>query len=127
MQITCIMAAGTVTVSLTFQASKDGTQVTGSYSSGSLTMAGTELIGNTQSVGTSNEALVLGDLSTVGFVFCKNLSDANYVEIFLDNSNAQLVARLLPGEACLFKPNTSTLYGRANTAACSVFVAAAEL
>jgi hypothetical protein len=121
------MAAGTIQVSTSFSVTKDGVTVSGSYNSGNLTMAGTEFVGNAQTIGTASEALVLGDITTIGFVMVKNLDPTNFVQISLDNSQVNLVAKLLPGEATIFKPGTTTLYGKADTAACSCFVGAAEL
>ena len=120
------MAAGTVSISIGFNATKDGVTVAGSGSL-SLTMAGTEMIGNTQTIGTSSEALTLGDVSTIGYVLVKNLDATNYVEVSLDNSQTQILAKLLAGEFALLKPNTATLYAKANTSSVSLFVAAVEL
>jgi hypothetical protein len=120
------MAAGTVTVSCAISIIKDGATVAGSGNL-NLTMAGTELIGNNQIIGTTNETIVLGDVTTVGYVFIKNNDPTNFVTISVDSSQAQVIAKLLPGEFTLFKPNTSTINSKADTGACSCFVAACEL
>jgi hypothetical protein len=118
--------ANEIQINLSLNASKNGAQVAGSTLL-SIDMSGDQFISNVQIIGTSNEALVVGDVTTVGFVSVKNLDTTNYLEVFLDNANAQLVAKLLPGEACLFKPGTVTLYARANTAACNAQVILIEL
>lgn len=120
------MAAGTVLVSCSISITKDGATIGGTGQL-SLTMAGTELIGNTQIIGTSNEALVLGDVTTVGYVFCKNLDATNFVTISVDSSQTQVIAKLLPGEFALFKPNTATINAKADTSSVSLLVAACEL
>ncbi len=125
MQVTCIMA-NEISLSLSLSASKNAAAVSVTYS-GTMTMTGDQFISNVQIVGTSNEALVVGDVSTLGWIVCKNLDATNYVEIFLDASNTQLVAKLLPGEPCLFKPGSVTVYARANTGSCNVQVTALEL
>lgn len=125
MQIACIMA-NEISLSLSLTAQKNAAVVTGTYS-GTMTMAGDQFIGNVQIVGTSNEALVLGDVSTMGWIMVKNLDATNYVEVFLDSGNTQLVAKLLAGEPCLFKPGAVSVYARANTAACNCLVVAIEL
>lgn len=125
MPVVCIMA-NEIQVSLTLTVSKNGATATATFNL-TETMAGDQFISNVQIVGTSNEALVVGDVTTVGWVVCKNLDATNYVEIFLDNSNAQLVAKLLPGQATIFKPGTTTLFARANTSSVNTQVFLVEL
>ncbi len=84
------------------------------------------MISNVQAVGTSNEALLLGDVVPTGWMFVKNLDSTNFVEVFLDNANAELAAKLLPGEFCLLKPGAA-IYARADTAGCDCQVIAIEL
>ena len=118
--------ANEITVQVTLSATKSGATVTGTCQL-SENMAGGQFISNVQIVGTSNEALTLGDVSTIGYVFCKNLDEVNYIEVSLDTAQAQLVAKLLPGECCLFKPGTITLYAKANTDPVNLQVVALEL
>lgn len=118
--------ANEITVAVSITCTKNGATVTGTASN-TITMAGEQFISNVQAVGTSNEALVVGDVSTVGWVFCKNLDATNYVEVSLDNAQADIIATLLPGEAALFKPGTTTLYAKANTAGCNLQVVLIEL
>jgi hypothetical protein len=117
--------ANEISVGLSLTVNKNGASATVTEAL-SETMTGDNFINNVQAVGTSNEALVFGDVSAGGWVVCKNLDPTNYVEIFLDASNAQCVAKLLPGEACKFKPNAA-VYARANTGACNVQVLSTEL
>jgi hypothetical protein len=118
--------ANEISISLSVACTKNGATVTGTGSN-TITMAGDQFLSNVQIVGTSSEAIVVGDVSTVGFVFCKNLDATNYVEVSLDNSQVNLVAKLLAGESCLFKPGTTTLFAKANTSACNLQVVLLEL
>jgi len=73
-------------------------------------------IQNVQTIGTTEEALVLGDVATDGGAFyARNLDDTNYVEIGLTGS---YVIKLLPGEFCFLSGvSDKDLYAKANTAA----------
>lgn len=69
-----------------------------------------------QEIGTSEEALALGDVATDGGAFfARNLDATNYVEIGLTGS---YVIKLLPGEFCFLSGvSDKDLFARANTAA----------
>jgi hypothetical protein len=83
-----------------------------------ITMTGDDMISNMQSIGVSNEAILLGD-TVPGLVLIQNLDPTNYVEIALDNMTTQIVSKLRAGEACvLMLPGSAVLYGKANTGAC---------
>lgn len=89
-------------------------------------MSGNNLISNVQEVGTSNEAVLLGDVSATGMcVFLKNLDETNYVEIFSDSGNTNLISKLTAGKPCVLWPN-AVIYARANTAPCNLAVVACE-
>ena len=76
-----------------------------------------------QSVGTSAEAVQVGDVSSPGFVFMRNLDPTNYVDVYASNGGDRF-ARMYPGEPCLLRlgPDASAPYIIANTAACRVGV-----
>ncbi len=121
--------ADEIQLSLSISCSKNGASINASGNM-SITMAGDQFISNIQIVGTSNEALQVGDVSTTGYVYVKNLDSTNYVEVFLDNANTYLVAKLFPGEFTLYKPGgtgAANLFARANTGACNCQVIALEL
>ena len=74
-------------------------------------------VGNTQTVGTSLEALVLGDVASCGAAYILNTDDTNYVDIGVDVSGTFYgLIRLMPGEYA-FCPRlaTNAPYARANT------------
>lgn len=118
--------ANEISAQINFTVAKNG--ATAQVAVGILaSMSGNAFINNIQAVGTSNEALLVGDVTGGGFVFCRNLDATNYVEISLDNAQSQVVGKLLAGEWILFKPETDTLYAKANTAPCNVQVLACDL
>jgi hypothetical protein len=104
-----------------------GGAITGA-SGNSITQVGTNNIGNVQNIGTTTEALTFGDVTTIGYLFVKNLDATNYVEFDLNTPvSTTAFAKLLPGEAMLIPTRQTTIYGKANTAACDCLVVAYEL
>ena len=95
------------------------------------TIAGSQCSDTTQTIGTSYEALVFGDMGTTPGVFMlQNLDITNYVEVSSDGGSTYCI-RLAPGSAIIgggiaLIPNNSlgTWGARANTAACIVTVRA---
>lgn len=95
------------------------------------TITGSQCSDSTQSIGTSHEALVFGEVGTNPGVFMlQNLDITNYVEVSSDNGSTYCI-RLAPGSAtvgggiALVPNNALTTWGaRANTAACIVTVRA---
>jgi len=95
------------------------------------TISGSQYSDNTQSVGTSYEALVFGDIGTnPGIFMLQNLDITNYVEVSSDGGSTFCI-RLAPGSAtvaggiALVPNNSLTTWGaRANTAACIVTIRA---
>ncbi len=79
-------------------------------------------ITNTQTVGTTAEALVLGDVASCGSAVFTNTDSTNYVDIGVDVSGTFYgLIRLMPGQYA-FAPRlaTNAPYARANTAAVSL-------
>jgi hypothetical protein len=95
------------------------------------TVSGSQCSDSTQSIGTSYEALVFGDIgNTPGVFMLQNLDITNYVEVSSDGGST-FCMRLAPGSAtvagglALIPNNSLTTWGaRANTAACIVTVRA---
>jgi hypothetical protein len=82
-------------------------------------LTGSRVIRNVQAVGTSYEAIVVGDLASAGVAYFRNLDTTNYVEIGVEVSAAfYALVRLNAGEtAGPFRLSTLTIFARANTAA----------
>lgn len=73
-----------------------------------------------QNVGTTEEALLLGDAGVGGYLMAINRDATNYVEIRPGSGLADLV-KLMPGDVCLFRLAADcTPYVIANTAACDL-------
>lgn len=118
--------ANEVSFSGTLRATKNSATVQSSVSD-TADMSADALYSATQSVGTSAEAITLGEVSSLGYVLVQNLDSTNYVELSLDNSMTQKFSKLLAGQFALFPSSTATLYARANTAACLCQVTAVSL
>lgn len=83
-------------------------------------VSGTEYVRLTQSIGTSAEAIDLGqDIGTAGYMFVKNRDATNYVTIRMGSSGADVI-KLKAGEVALFRLAASTPYAIADTAACVI-------
>lgn len=82
----------------------------------------------TVNIGTSDEAISLGDITNAGWAFFQNLDGTNYVEIGPDSGGSIApFLRLEPGEFALMRliPSIS-LRGQANTAAVDVLIQVME-
>lgn len=80
-----------------------------------ITVSGTQHVHHVQSIGTSAEALDIGDLTTLGWCWMKNLDATNYVSIRSGADGANVI-NLDPGEAALFRLATNTPFAIADTA-----------
>lgn len=118
--------ANEVSIQGNLTASKGGINVnfTGAKT---LDMTGEDMIQATQAVGTSAEQIGLGAITGApGYVLIKNTDDTNFVELANDASMLEKFAKLLPGQVALFPPASGTIYGKADTAECTVVVVAVE-
>lgn len=79
-------------------------------------VAATPRVQGVQDIGTTEEAIALGDVASDGGAFyARNLDATNFVEIGLTGS---YVIKLKPGEFCFLSGvSDKDLYARANTAA----------
>lgn len=71
-----------------------------------------------QTVGTSEETLNLGDVSSLGYVFVKNLDSTNYVQFGATTGVYSIHVRA--GEVALWPHDTATVYALANTASVDI-------
>lgn len=69
----------TITGSISF--SKSGTTASVSKTGITVDITGSNVLDITQTIGTSEEALVLGDVATPGYCIIENLDATNFVEI----------------------------------------------
>jgi hypothetical protein len=117
------MATIQTSTALIFSGSTDSFQAS---ASSSVTQSGTGALFQTQSIGTSSEALNLGDLANVGGgLLIKNTDETNYVEIDAVNTFNSFPQKILAGRTILLAPQTTTIYAKANTASVAITIAAA--
>lgn len=120
--------ANEITIQASLSVNKSGVAIGGTLAALSITQVGTNSIGSVQNINTTTEQLTFGDVSTIGYLFVKNLDATNYVEISGTNPvGAEAFAKLLPGEAMLVPTRLTAIYAKANTAACDCLVVAVEL
>lgn len=116
-----------ITQTVSLSATKGGATVNIS-STKRVDMTGTGMIQTTQSIGTSAEAIALGDLSGApSMIEIKNLDATNFVEIGGDSGLTVFKLKLRPGHATLFQPSAVPLYAKADTAAVLIQLAATEI
>jgi hypothetical protein len=86
-----------------------------------VTVTGGNAIRHVQSVGTSEEAIVLGDVTPGGWCFVENLDATNFVEIRSGTGATDLI-RLKAGEFALFRmsADASAPYAIADSSSCDV-------
>ena len=92
----------------------------------STTQVGVGVLLQNQTIGTTSEALDLGDLANVQGGLCiKNLDETNYVEIDSASTFDKWPQKILPGGCIFVSSQTVTLYAKAHTAPVNITVAAA--
>lgn len=82
-------------------------------------MATEKYIKHKQSIGVSEEAIVLGEVTSPGWAFFINRDPTNFIELRVATSGAKF-AKLLPGEFCLVRLGSGAQvpYAIADTGAC---------
>lgn len=111
--------ANELTLSASFRYVKNGITQTRSLSD-SVTVTGNEFAHNVQAIGTTAEAISVGDVGTAGYCVFVNTDSTNFVEIGRDDTGTfRAVVKLKPGEFSIFRAGVA-LYGKADTASCNV-------
>ena len=94
-----------------------------SLTAGTLTIdvSGAQVMDNVQNVGTSEEAILLGDVAAGGYWFVQNLDATNFVEL-RSGTGATDFIKLLAGEWAIFRTSADATapYAIADTGACNV-------
>ncbi|MCA8921993.1 MAG: hypothetical protein KDD82_09305 [Planctomycetes bacterium] len=112
--------ADELTLRASLSCTKDGTTTALAVGPLLLDVTGGQALKNRQTVGTSEEALVVGDVASGGYMLAVNRDPTNFVQILGASGETPLV-RLEPGDLCLFRVDDgATLYAIANTAPCDV-------
>jgi hypothetical protein len=81
----------------------------------SINVAGTNYVRNVQIVGTTKEALLLGDVATPGMCLMHNTDTTNFVDVYPDNTGGAVI-RLKPTEYALFRFAATGPFVKADTA-----------
>ena len=99
--------ADELTVTVVFDFDSSGTAFTVSVNDLSIDVAGTRGIHNRQIVGTAEEALLLGDAATGGYLFGINRHAVGSLDIRQGTGTTDMM-RLKPGEPCLFRVHSDS-------------------
>ena len=116
----------TLTASLAFAKGSVSVSLSKSAAQFSVDAGSHKYYSGMQTVGTSEEALELGDIATGGYCLLINRDATNYVSVRAGTGAANLI-KLKAGEAALFRCEAAAPYVIANTAACLVEVLLIEL
>jgi hypothetical protein len=113
--------ADELSISLSFALSKGSTEIAERIRDLLIDVAGTHVTHLRQEIGTSEEAIVLGDAGVGGWFLAINRDDTNFVEIRSGTGATNLV-QVLAEEFCLFRisPDATAPYAIADTAACEL-------
>lgn len=95
---------------------KGGANLSASFSNTYFDAAGSAGVKNVASIGTSDETLALGDVSTIGWVYAKNLDATNFILLSADGTLYNI--KLKPGEFFIGRWNGAAIHAKADTAAC---------
>ena len=100
---------------------KDGAKIRKAMAPTLFDVASSVSVSGVQSIGTSEEAIDMGEVTAPGMAWFHNLDSTNYVEIRPGTGAADLV-RLNAGETCQFRfaADCTAPYAIANTAAVKV-------
>lgn len=107
--------ADELSISCSLAFSKSGLTASLAFLADQLDVSGSNYHQNTQTVGTSEEALSLGDVATPGYIIVRNTDPTNYME-FRAGSGADDLVKVRPGGRAMFEFTTSTPYVIANSA-----------
>ena len=120
--------ANEIQISASLNVSRSGASFSGQGSS-TITQSGTPSLANTQIIGLTSEALLIGDITAIGYLFVKNLDASNYIELSLATPvlAAAAFVTLLPGECALIPTRLEVVYALANSAPANLLVVAASL
>lgn len=105
---------GTVSISLSF--TKSGRSAELGKTGLQFDISGTDYSKQTQTIGTSEEAIALSDVTTGGYFCAVNRSSTYNIKIRAATGAADLIV-LLPGEACCFRMQATAPYAIAITGA----------
>lgn len=117
--------ANELTLSASLKFEKSGRKVDFSKPGVQLDVAGTDFVFQTQTVGNSEEALDIGDVTSPGYILIYNNDASNFIEVRAGSSEADVV-KVRAGGVALFELATATPYVIADTANVEILFALIE-
>lgn len=116
--------ANEISVSVNCTITQSGQSVAGAQTF-SANLAATSFLGAEVTIGSTTAALLsLGGLSNPSVIMVVNQDTTNFVMIDNILALSNFPQKLLPGQSILLLPETGTLYAKADTAPCQVWVVA---
>lgn len=86
-----------------------------------IDVSGTDYIHKTQTIGTTAEALDIGDITTCGWIVVRNLDATNYIEISRATfTTGQGTVKVKAGEKAVFRLGSNTPYALANSSSVEI-------
>lgn len=117
--------ANEIRVSISYSCVESGLTAAGAVNT-TASLTGSNFVATVISATTSWVLIPLGALGNFSRIFIRNLDATNFLQVALDNGGAKIFLTLPAGEAAYFMPTSSTLYVKADTAACDYQLAANE-
>lgn len=111
--------ANEITLGLSLAYQKGTANISIACSGTQLSVTGSKFIHNVQAIGTSVEAISIGDIGTAGYMVAINRDATNFITIRAGSSGADVI-KLKAGEWAMFRLATSTPYAIADTGACNL-------
>lgn len=119
--------ANEITITFTKSVAKGTTNVQVATETVKWNLDGTRADRHLQTVGTTEELLDSGAITTAGVVRLKNLDSTNYVQFGnVVSGTFYPIGILRPGKIAFFELTSLALYLKANTAACDIEIAQTE-
>ena len=117
--------ANEISLSAQLSSNKAGMNVAGSGSV-SADQAGDTVLASVQTIGTTTEAVNIGDITDLGYLFVKNMDATNTIRIGLTSPVAagDAMITLLPGQFAMFPTRIEVIYAIALVAPCNMQVVA---
>lgn len=113
----------TLSASLEFLKATIGSSL--SESALTFDVSGTDYVQASQAVGTTDEALDIGNITTLGYLFIKNMDSTNFV-VYRDADDQGNAVKIKAGEIALFRAGTAAPFVMADTAECIINYLAIE-
>ncbi len=116
------------TIKTFFKFVKNGVSVLVELATLQFDVAGTNVLDHVQSIGTSEEAITLGDITVGGYARFENLDSTNFIEL-RQATGASDFCRLLAGDVAIFRisPDMTAPFAIADTASCDMRVTIIDL